>query len=730
MMKMVGKGRSILWTPLARKGYAVSLVVVSTVLVVLSGLLEWRWLPFLAAFCWLLVFAGMHLSIRLRSGHVIRSLASIEATLSSLNEKLTRVEHQSAIVEAGVDAVRRQYQEGLDEVINMQLRSYRDLSAQRAALQLQLVDMIAESKASIGEVLNSKFSSFEHENSSRFGQLSSLVQDRSSHIHGVLLDGLERSSLESRAANEGRLLAFEQRQLAAFSEHVQWLASTIHAVTGELVGGAAQKLQNDLHLDFVSVTSSLEHMATAAEAVHSSHHQYTRDHLADSLSERSESLMLALSRLEGRFDGLQAGVVAEHKRQSGEAAERVTAFMQQVHAEATLEYERGIEQLRMKLEEAIQASRIEIASAHADASESMAGSLLTAISAEQKRESGEVADRVSALLQHSQAKITSEQERFSEQLRLKLEESIQKSQIESASVHAEVGKVLAGMSEAAIQQSDVNRRHLVQLRAAVGEMSTTLNSYPAILSGKCDAILASLADPRRVRSVTTQGMQWMKTEVVQEVESLLRLYELGSKRGFSPLLGGWAMDPAGMLGVLRLIEQTDPELVVELGSGTSTLWIASCLKARGKGRLVSIDHLLEYGQATASQLTAMRLDDVAEVRVAPLELQAVGSQEFSWYGAAALEGIENIDFLLVDGPPTATGPLARYPALPLLGAALASDACVLLDDTTRKDEQETIRLWRSDGWELHDLASIGARTQAFQLSSKKGFESKKEANEK
>lgn len=226
-------------------------------------------------------------------------------------------------------------------------------------------------------------------------------------------------------------------------------------------------------------------------------------------------------------------------------------------------------------------------------------------------------------------------------------------------------------------------------------------------------IVRSLADYKRVRKVTQEGMQWLKTEVVQEVESLLRLYRLGQDHDGAPLLGGWAMDPAGMLGTLKLIDEADPEIIIELGSGTSTVWIAEHLRQRGKGHLVSIDHLEEYASVTRQHLANRGLQDVAEVRLASLTDLELDGHAFRWYDPAVLDDIERIDFLLIDGPPTATGPLARYPAIPMLGARLRPGACVLLDDASRKDEKDAIALWLEQGNVLVPRSSLGGRVAAF-----------------
>jgi hypothetical protein len=59
----------------------------------------------------------------------------------------------------------------------------------------------------------------------------------------------------------------------------------------------------------------------------------------------------------------------------------------------------------------------------------------------------------------------------------------------------------------------------------------------------------------------------------------------------------------------------------------------------------------------------------------------------------AFRDINEIDLLLVDGPPGSLGEMARYPALHALENQLAPNAVVILDDAGRPDEQGIVRRW-------------------------------------
>src|SRR5690606_39234633 len=153
-----------------------------------------------------------------------------------------------------------------------------------------------------------------------------------------------------------------------------------------------------------------------------------------------------------------------------------------------------------------------------------------------------------------------------------------------------------------------------------------------------------------------------------------------------PSSGHWALNPTELLELWSVIERTRPRLVLELGSGTSSVWIGYALRP-WHGRLVSVEHEPEYARYSRAQLERHGLSGTAEVRDAPLRPVTVDGEVYSWYDPAAVSDLDRIDLLVVDGPPGPTGPRARYPALPLLADRLSEAATVLLDDVDRADEQ-------------------------------------------
>jgi hypothetical protein len=162
-------------------------------------------------------------------------------------------------------------------------------------------------------------------------------------------------------------------------------------------------------------------------------------------------------------------------------------------------------------------------------------------------------------------------------------------------------------------------------------------------------------------------------------------------------LSGWSADPVFVHNVVRLLIETRPALVVECGSGSSTVVVARCLRALGHGRIVSLDHDPVYAERSRGLLRLHGVEDVASVVTAPLAPREVKGRQFQWYAptyAALLNG--SIDLLLVDGPPGKSAPRARYPAVPLLLPHLAPACAIVLDDGDRQDERAIAHAWAQE----------------------------------
>jgi predicted O-methyltransferase YrrM len=113
----------------------------------------------------------------------------------------------------------------------------------------------------------------------------------------------------------------------------------------------------------------------------------------------------------------------------------------------------------------------------------------------------------------------------------------------------------------------------------------------------------------------------------------------------------------------------------------------------GDGHVTTHEHEPAYAARTQELLERYGVAHRATVLVAPLVEQVVEGEHFRWYQLEGLALPDGVDLLFVDGPPEATGPKSRYPALPLLAAYLADEAEIVLDDGRRADETEIATQW-------------------------------------
>lgn len=179
---------------------------------------------------------------------------------------------------------------------------------------------------------------------------------------------------------------------------------------------------------------------------------------------------------------------------------------------------------------------------------------------------------------------------------------------------------------------------------------------------------------------------------VGQIDHVIGLYyDLRPEASF-PGTGGWAASPDLLRYLYDNIVANGRSRILECGSGASTVIMAYALRELGHGRVVALDHDARFAEHTREVLKRHRLTDWAEVKVAVLTDVEVAGETQPWYDPAQVpEG--PFDLLVVDGPPKATGPQARFPAVPLLHSRLSPDAVIVLDDHEREDEQLAGQRW-------------------------------------
>jgi predicted O-methyltransferase YrrM len=185
----------------------------------------------------------------------------------------------------------------------------------------------------------------------------------------------------------------------------------------------------------------------------------------------------------------------------------------------------------------------------------------------------------------------------------------------------------------------------------------------------------------------------------KQVDRLIALHASFDFRGLLPPSRHWAASPDLLALLARLVAETRSVTVVECGSGTSTIVIAYALErlALPNSKVYALEHDEYYRDVTKRAIADHGIQKWAEVVDAPLIDVTVSDEIFQWYDLNALSSeIDAIDILLVDGPPDRTGPMARYPALPLLRNWLHDRSVVILDDLVRESERKVLERWAAE----------------------------------
>ena len=178
------------------------------------------------------------------------------------------------------------------------------------------------------------------------------------------------------------------------------------------------------------------------------------------------------------------------------------------------------------------------------------------------------------------------------------------------------------------------------------------------------------------------------------IEAYLQLQRLVPLTAPMPRPGTWAASEDLLLWLVGQVLLRQPRLIVDLGSGQSSVWMAAALRQAGvPGRVVAIDHDEEFARGTRALGEDQGVSEWLEVRHAPLVEVEVDGRRQNWYDPAVFADLDGIGLLSVDGPPGAGSAQARWPALPVLRARLAPGAQVILDDLVRRDEQEIVHDW-------------------------------------
>ncbi|WP_214000006.1 hypothetical protein [Arsukibacterium sp.] len=206
------------------------------------------------------------------------------------------------------------------------------------------------------------------------------------------------------------------------------------------------------------------------------------------------------------------------------------------------------------------------------------------------------------------------------------------------------------------------------------------------------------------------------------------------EKGIKPLsFHGWPISPDIGLYIAGLIDANNYDVIIEFGSGTSTVLMAKALIAKHRSRaqklqhegevsartdiaviegdisalparIVTFEHNSKYHAQTLKALQDNGVDNLVDLVHAPLvDYQHKDGTQYLYYSCAdKLAELARVFkdrkaniMVLVDGPPGATNKNARFPAMPhLLNELSQHTFTVIMDDYNRAEEKEIVELWK------------------------------------
>ena len=252
-----------------------------------------------------------------------------------------------------------------------------------------------------------------------------------------------------------------------------------------------------------------------------------------------------------------------------------------------------------------------------------------------------------------------------------------------------------------------------RLEQTLQTMADTIQKQNEELSAQVKQQQADLISARKLLDSSLKKEVANATRQIEAAAGLQSYFATGDLPNVNTERHSWPVSPDFSLYLVELLETNDYDLIIEFGSGISTVIMAKTLAKIAQRRplkvsttLVSFDHLEQYYKQTLGQLKQAELADQVQLELAPLKVYtAPNGNTYPYYTCHATlaklaqeHDLTNTRILVVvDGPPAATGKHARYPAAPsVLTHFKGASIDLLLDDYIRDDEKEIATLWKAE----------------------------------
>jgi hypothetical protein len=163
--------------------------------------------------------------------------------------------------------------------------------------------------------------------------------------------------------------------------------------------------------------------------------------------------------------------------------------------------------------------------------------------------------------------------------------------------------------------------------------------------------------------------------------------------------------------VARCLRELQPQRVLELGAGQSTLLLDQAHRALGRDiEVMTIEHDPVWIRLIQPQVAH-------QIEFAMLKPRTVAGRQIEYYDHPMISSGPPIEFLLVDGPPgyPEGAGFSRMGALTIVENRIADDFIIVIDDAERHGEQvlflEMISLLRRQGRRFRENSLKAIKSQ-------------------
>lgn len=267
-------------------------------------------------------------------------------------------------------------------------------------------------------------------------------------------------------------------------------------------------------------------------------------------------------------------------------------------------------------------------------------------------------------------------------------------------------------NELQVRQNDLIGDALTEIRT-ISEKLSKLETEVKTLSDKQQEVRENKndTDVNRVLRNLPFLLQKNSYNTSKQIESFISLNKYINHHEIPLSFHGWPISPDIGLALIDYIENRNVDVVIEFGSGTSSVLFAKAFKLANSDSnlwsleqpIISFEHNEEYVEKTSQLLKSHECRSLVDLIHAPLvDFHYSTEEKFLYYDCE--ESIKSLSSLLgndkknililIDGPPGVTNKNARFPALPILLNHMSKHRLiVVMDDYDRDDERETFKLW-------------------------------------